>query len=134
MCFVFLPKKISLDNAGISAINQKLQKVERYFLSGMLILAHNDIYIYIYIFVHSFFFFFIFFFFFFFGGGIDHKLPGRSEAWYRHVVYAPSMFGGYSASVFPGIAETIDADWTECLAQSQYIKTAIDAASTFLTS
>lgn len=34
-------------------------------------------------------------------------LPKRQLDWYRHVVFAPSFSGGYAASVFPGVSETL---------------------------
>ncbi len=37
----------------------------------------------------------------------DAGLPGRS--WYRHTIYAPGEFTGYSAVVIPGVNEAIDA-------------------------
>jgi N-acetylated-alpha-linked acidic dipeptidase len=32
-------------------------------------------------------------------------LPGRT--WYRHVVYAPGQFSGYSAETLPGVSEAL---------------------------
>ena len=37
----------------------------------------------------------------------DAGLPGRP--WYRHTIYAPGEFTGYSAVVIPGVNEAIDA-------------------------
>jgi N-acetylated-alpha-linked acidic dipeptidase len=38
----------------------------------------------------------------------ENGLPGRS--WYKHLVYAPGEFTGYSAVVIPGVNEAIDAN------------------------
>lgn len=36
--------------------------------------------------------------------------PMRDVDWYRHVIYAPSLFGGYSAVEFPGVVDAILGD------------------------
>ena len=36
-----------------------------------------------------------------------HGLPNRP--WYKHTIYAPGEFTGYSAVVIPGVNEAIDA-------------------------
>jgi len=36
--------------------------------------------------------------------------PLRDVDWYRHVIYAPSLFGGYSAVEFPGIVDAVLGD------------------------
>lgn len=38
-------------------------------------------------------------------------LDGRS--WFKHIVFAPGLWTGYSGAVFPGLVESLDAkDWT----------------------
>ena len=36
-------------------------------------------------------------------------LPGRSDHWYKHVIYAPGLYAGYDPVVFPGIVDGIRA-------------------------
>jgi len=44
------------------------------------------------------------------GGGLD----GRD--WFKHVVFAPGLWTGYSGVVFPGLVESIDdQDWDNAL-------------------
>ncbi|KAK4232203.1 hypothetical protein QBC38DRAFT_463398 [Podospora fimiseda] len=41
----------------------------------------------------------------------DQGLDGRP--WFKHVVFAPGLWTGYSGAVFPGLVESIDVeDWT----------------------
>ncbi|KAK4190470.1 putative vacuolar protein sorting-associated protein 70 [Podospora australis] len=41
----------------------------------------------------------------------EEGLDGRS--WFKHVVFAPGLWTGYSGAVFPGLVESIDSeDWT----------------------
>ena len=35
--------------------------------------------------------------------------PGRSDHWYKHVIYAPGLYAGYAPVVFPGIVDGIRA-------------------------
>jgi len=37
---------------------------------------------------------------------LPNGLPGRS--WYRHVIYAPAQFSGYSAQTLPGVAAALE--------------------------
>jgi N-acetylated-alpha-linked acidic dipeptidase len=39
----------------------------------------------------------------------NRPLYQRSLPWYRHVVYAPALYGGYAASVFPSMVEPLEA-------------------------
>ncbi|CAH0014388.1 unnamed protein product [Clonostachys rhizophaga] len=57
-------------------------------------------------------------------GGLD----GRP--WFKHVVYAPGLWTGYSGAVFPGLTESIDADdYISGLKWAGIIKKAIDRTS-----
>ncbi|PFH63455.1 hypothetical protein XA68_10048 [Ophiocordyceps unilateralis] len=40
---------------------------------------------------------------FLFEGGLDHR------SWFKHVVFAPGLWTGYSGAVFPGLMESIEA-------------------------
>ena len=51
----------------------------------------------------------------------DAGLPNR--AWYKHVVYAPGEFTGYSAVVIPGVNEALDAKNPNLAAQQLAIVT-----------
>jgi N-acetylated-alpha-linked acidic dipeptidase len=63
----------------------------------------------------------------------ENGLPGRPDQWYKHVVYAPSLYGGYDASVFPGLADALRVlDWDTATSQGHVIATAITAASQFI--
>jgi len=56
----------------------------------------------------------------------DHRLPGLP--WYRHYVYAPGRYNGYSAKTLPGVREALERrPWRE--AQEQIVRVAelIDA-------
>jgi N-acetylated-alpha-linked acidic dipeptidase len=63
----------------------------------------------------------------------DAGLPNRP--WYRHTVYAPGEFTGYSAVVIPGVNESIDARNAALAAQQLAILVqALDRATTALDS
>ncbi|KAI8357780.1 hypothetical protein BD560DRAFT_426345 [Blakeslea trispora] len=66
---------------------------------------------------------------FFERGFIDPKgLPGRS--WFKHVIYAPGLWTGYSSQVFPGIAEGMeDHDYVRVRHAEQQVAAAIREAS-----
>jgi N-acetylated-alpha-linked acidic dipeptidase len=58
-------------------------------------------------------------------------LPGRP--WYRHTIYAPGEFTGYSAVVIPGVNEAIDARNTMLAAQQlAVLSQALDRAANAL--
>ncbi len=58
----------------------------------------------------------------------DAGLPGRP--WYRHTIFAPGEFTGYSAVVIPGVNETIDAKNSSMAAQQLEVLTqALDRAA-----
>ena len=58
-------------------------------------------------------------------------LPGRP--WYRHTIYAPGVFTGYSAVVIPGVNEAIDArNPTLAAQQLAVLAQAIDRAANAL--
>ena len=60
-------------------------------------------------------------------------LPGRS--WYRHVIYAPGEYTGYSAVVIPGVNEAIDAKNASLAAQQlTVLAQALDRATNALDS
>jgi len=63
----------------------------------------------------------------------DAGLPNRP--WYRHTVYAPGEYTGYSAVVIPGVNESIDARNAALAAQQLLVLTqALDRAATALDS
>jgi len=63
----------------------------------------------------------------------DSGLPNRP--WYRHTVYAPGEFTGYSAVVIPGVNESIDAKNATLAAQQlEILIQALDRAATALDS
>ena len=58
----------------------------------------------------------------------DAGLPDRP--WYRHTIYAPGEFTGYSAVVIPGVNEAIDARNESLAAQQLEVLTqALDRAA-----
>jgi N-acetylated-alpha-linked acidic dipeptidase len=58
----------------------------------------------------------------------DAGLPNRP--WYRHVIYAPGEFTGYSAVVLPGVNEALDAkDTTLAAQQLAVLAQALDRAA-----
>ena len=61
----------------------------------------------------------------------DAGLPNRP--WYRHTIYAPGEFTGYSAVVIPGVNEAIDAKNASLAAQQlQVLTQALDRAASAL--
>jgi N-acetylated-alpha-linked acidic dipeptidase len=55
-------------------------------------------------------------------------LPDRP--WYRHTIFAPGEFTGYSAVVIPGVNEAIDAkDWKRAAQQLAVLAEALDLAA-----
>jgi N-acetylated-alpha-linked acidic dipeptidase len=58
-------------------------------------------------------------------------LPGR--AWFRHAVYAPGVYTGYSAEVFPGVREAAARqDWKAAAEQLDAVCAAIDRGTDVL--
>jgi N-acetylated-alpha-linked acidic dipeptidase len=61
----------------------------------------------------------------------DSGLPNRP--WYRHTIYAPGLYTGYSAVVLPGVNEAIDARNPSLAAQQLTVLTqALDRAARVL--
>jgi N-acetylated-alpha-linked acidic dipeptidase len=62
---------------------------------------------------------------------LDDGLPGR--AWFRHAIYAPGVYTGYSAEVFPGVREAAARqDWKTAAEQLDAVATAIDRGTEVL--
>ncbi|HUU13968.1 MAG TPA: M28 family metallopeptidase [Terriglobia bacterium] len=62
---------------------------------------------------------------------LDKGLPGR--AWFRHAFYAPGVYTGYAAVVFPGIREAAGKkDWTTASEQLNLVQAAIDRGTATL--
>ena len=62
---------------------------------------------------------------------LDKGLPGR--AWFRHAFYAPGVYTGYAAVVFPGIREAVgEKDWATASEQLNLVQAAIDRGSATL--
>ena len=58
----------------------------------------------------------------------DEGLPKRP--WYRHMLYAPGFYTGYSVKTLPGIREAIEQrDWREAEAQIGHVAEALNALS-----
>ncbi len=64
---------------------------------------------------------------FLFEGGLDDR------SWFKHVIYAPGLWTGYSGALFPGLVESIDAgDWKNGLKWAGIIEGTILAAGNTL--
>ena len=62
---------------------------------------------------------------------LDNGLPGRS--WFRHAFYAPGVYTGYAAVVFPGIREAAGRkDWDTASEQLNLVQAAIDRGTATL--
>jgi N-acetylated-alpha-linked acidic dipeptidase len=62
---------------------------------------------------------------------LDKGLPGR--AWFRHAFYAPGVYTGYAAVVFPGIREALSRrDWATASEQLNLVQAAIDRGTATL--
>jgi len=62
---------------------------------------------------------------------LDDGLPGR--AWFRHAVYAPGVYTGYSAEVFPGVREAAARqDWKVAAEQLDAVCAAINRGTDVL--
>jgi N-acetylated-alpha-linked acidic dipeptidase len=62
---------------------------------------------------------------------LPHGLPGRT--WFRHVFYAPGVYTGYAAVVFPGVREAVSQkDWTTAEQQLEFAQGAIERGTTSL--
>ncbi|KAK3330180.1 hypothetical protein B0H66DRAFT_597726 [Apodospora peruviana] len=58
----------------------------------------------------------------------DDGLDGRP--WFKHVVFAPGLWTGYSGAVFPGLVESIDSeDWTNAKRWVDIIENCLKQAS-----
>lgn len=58
----------------------------------------------------------------------EQGLDGRP--WFKHVVFAPGLWTGYSGAVFPGLVESIDAeDWTNAERWVDIIESRINNAA-----
>ena len=63
----------------------------------------------------------------------ESGLPSRS--WYKHTIYAPGEYTGYSAVVIPGVNEALDARNPTVAAQQLAVLTeALDRATAILSS
>ncbi len=57
---------------------------------------------------------------------LPEGLPGRS--WYKHQIYAPGMYTGYSAKTLPGVREAVEAGrWQEAQAQAASVVKVLSA-------
>ncbi|MBK7992905.1 MAG: hypothetical protein IPK14_05640 [Blastocatellia bacterium] len=57
----------------------------------------------------------------------------EKRPWYRHVIYAPGIYAGYAAEVFPSIKEAIDEnDLARAQAAADQAKLALERAKTEL--
>lgn len=64
---------------------------------------------------------------FLYEGGLD----GRE--WFKHVIFAPGMWTGYSGAVFPGLVESIDAgNWTNAVRWADLIEERLQNAAKHL--
>jgi N-acetylated-alpha-linked acidic dipeptidase len=63
---------------------------------------------------------------------LDAGLPGRS--WFRHAFYAPGVYTGYSAVIFPGVREAaLRKDWGAVAEQLDQVQAAMDRGAQALT-
>lgn len=62
---------------------------------------------------------------------IERGLPGRP--WFRHAFYAPGVYTGYSAVIFPGVREAAGRkDWTAASRELDQVRDAIDRGTRVL--
>ncbi len=63
---------------------------------------------------------------------LESGLPGRS--WFRHAFYAPGVYTGYSAVIFPGVRDAVGRkDWAAAREQLGQVRAAIDRGTESLT-
>jgi N-acetylated-alpha-linked acidic dipeptidase len=63
---------------------------------------------------------------------LDKGLPGR--AWFRHAFFAPGVYTGYSAVIFPGVREAMGRKyWATAAQQLRLVQAAIDRGTSTLT-
>jgi N-acetylated-alpha-linked acidic dipeptidase len=56
---------------------------------------------------------------------LPEGLPGRG--WFRHAFYAPGVYTGYEAVIFPGVREAVDLkDWSVAREQMREVREAIE--------
>jgi N-acetylated-alpha-linked acidic dipeptidase len=56
---------------------------------------------------------------------LPEGLPGRG--WFRHAFYAPGVYTGYEAVIFPGVREAVNLkDWSVAREQMQEVREAIE--------
>lgn len=61
---------------------------------------------------------------FLYEGGLDDR------TWFKHVIFAPGVWTGYSGAVFPGLVESIDTgNWTNAIRWAEIVESRIAAAS-----
>ncbi|CAK7221676.1 hypothetical protein SCUCBS95973_004579 [Sporothrix curviconia] len=61
---------------------------------------------------------------FLYEGGLDER------EWFKHVIFAPGVWTGYSGAVFPGLVESIDAgNWTNAVRWAGIIEERLHAAA-----
>jgi N-acetylated-alpha-linked acidic dipeptidase len=62
---------------------------------------------------------------------IERGLPGRP--WFRHAFYAPGVYTGYSAVIFPGVREAAGRkDWSAASRELNQVRDAIDRGTRVL--
>ena len=63
---------------------------------------------------------------------LEGGLPRRP--WFRHAFYAPGVYTGYSAVIFPGVREAASGrDWDAAARQLGQVRNAIDRGTNVLT-
>jgi N-acetylated-alpha-linked acidic dipeptidase len=63
-------------------------------------------------------------------------LPGGlpQRAWFRHAFYAPGVYTGYSAVIFPGVREAVARqDWATAGEQIEQLQTSLERGTQELT-
>lgn len=59
--------------------------------------------------------------------------PDRGVDWYRHALYAPARYEGYSAAIAPGVTEAVAAgDWDDAAAKAGEIERVLRSAASAL--
>ncbi|KAI9698619.1 MAG: hypothetical protein M1820_007418 [Bogoriella megaspora] len=67
------------------------------------------------------------------GDGKQYGVPGREQ--FKHILFAPELWGGYDPAFFPAVRDAIDAgNWTAAQAQVQKAADILTRASNKLTS
>ncbi len=62
---------------------------------------------------------------------LEQGLPGRP--WFRHAFYAPGVYTGYAAVIFPGVREAVQRkDWNAAARELNQVREAIDRGTRVL--